>query len=362
MSLRLDNLRLNSPVQNQHEGFSVTCHAGQFTVLLGRTGAGKTRLLRTVAGLEKPLSGRLILDDEDLSKQHPRQRSVAMVYQQFINYPHLSVYDNIASPLIVEKQDETQIKQQVGEVAELLQITPYLSRMPSELSGGQQQRCALARALVKKARVLLFDEPLVNLDAKLRETLRVELKSILAQRDCLAMYATTDPHEALILGGTSLLLDQGRLLQQGPALDTFYAPHNLLAANLLHEPPLNLFSVRVERSVATCTQLEHAPFVLPLDDGEYQLGVRADKLALGTVPDKTNSVSAAGKVTISEVGASESFVHLDTPAGPWVAHQQGIVDLPPDTELQIGIPLDSLYAFGADGATCLAPAREGADG
>ena len=170
-------------------------------MLLGTTGAGKTTLLRLMAGLETPAEGRLLDGGRDLTGVPVRRRSVAMVYQQFINYPSLTVFENIASPLRVARKSEEDIRARVGEIAEVLRLTPLLSRLPSELSGGQQQRTALARALARDAELLLLDEPLANLDYKLREELRDELTQLFARQRTTVVYATTEPLEALQLGG-----------------------------------------------------------------------------------------------------------------------------------------------------------------
>ena len=162
-------------------------------VLLGSTLAGKTTLMRVMAGLEQPSAGRVLIDDRDVTGVPVRERNLAMVYQQFINYPSMSVYDNIASPLRLAKVPKPTIDERVRSLAETLRLTAFLDRRPAELSGGQQQRTALARALAKDAQLVLLDEPLVNLDYKLREDLRLELKQLFAQRRTIVVYVTTEP-------------------------------------------------------------------------------------------------------------------------------------------------------------------------
>ena len=194
---------------------------GGINVLLGATLAGKTTLLRIMAGLDRPTAGRILDGDRDLTGVPVRQRNVAMVYQQFINYPSLPVYENIASPLRVARKSEAEIRTRVTQIAETLRLGPFLSRYPAELSGGQQQRTALARALAKDAGLLLLDEPLINLDYKLREELRAELTQLFAGGRTTVVYATTEPFEALQLGGHTILLAEGRVLQLGPMLEVF---------------------------------------------------------------------------------------------------------------------------------------------
>src|SRR5688572_31031816 len=210
------------------------------TVLLGATQAGKTSLMRLMAGLDKPSAGRVIADGRDVTGVPVRQRKVAMVYQQFINYPSMTVAENIASPL--KLRGERQIGAQVRALAAKLHIEPFLDRLPAELSGGQQQRLALARALAKRAPLMLLDEPLVNLDYKLREELREELSSLFATGESTVVYATTEPTEALLLGGYTAVLDAGELLQYGATADVFHFPKSIRVARAFSDPPMNLIA------------------------------------------------------------------------------------------------------------------------
>ena len=213
---------------------------GEVTVLLGATQAGKTSLMRIMAGLDVPSTGQVRVDGKDVTGMPVRQRNVAMVYQQFINYPSLKVADNIASPLKLRR--EKNIDQRVREIAERLHIDMFLDRYPAELSGGQQQRVALARALAKGAPLMLLDEPLVNLDYKLREELREELTQLFAAGDSTVIYATTEPGEALLLGGYTAVLDGGELLQYGPTAEVFHSPKSLRVARAFSDPPMNLMA------------------------------------------------------------------------------------------------------------------------
>ncbi len=189
---------------------SLAFESGSRNVILGRTLAGKTSLLRIMAGIDRPTRGKILIDDKDVTGASVRKRSVAMVYQQFINYPSLTVYKNIASPLKIAGVSKSEIDRRVRETAEMLHIEDLLDRLPAELSGGQQQRIAIARALVKNADLLLMDEPLVNLDYKLREELRIELQDIFERREAIVVYTTTEPAEALMLGGSIVVIDLRR--------------------------------------------------------------------------------------------------------------------------------------------------------
>ncbi|MGE5147191.1 MAG: ABC transporter ATP-binding protein, partial [Candidatus Eiseniibacteriota bacterium] len=194
--------------------------SGTFNVVLGPTQAGKTSLLRLLAGLDRPSTGTILEDGKDVTALDVRKRNIAMVYQEFVNYPSFTVYENIAAPLRRGRRlSSAEIDTKVRATAEMMRIERLLRRLPSELSGGQQQRVALARALVKEAPLLLLDEPLVNLDYKLREELRSEIRQIFRRGTTTVVYATTEPQEALLFGGNVIVLDAGRVLQFGPALD-----------------------------------------------------------------------------------------------------------------------------------------------
>src|SRR5438093_13134280 len=206
---------------------SLTLERGTLSVLLGPTLSGKTSIMRLLAGLDKPVTGRVLVDGKDVTGADVRQRSVAMVYQQFINYPSLTVYENIASPLRVQGRQREEIDRRVQEAARLLKLEPYLNRTPLQLSGGQQQRTAIARALVKGADLVLLDEPLANLDYKLREELRAELPRIFEASGAIFVYAPTEPSEALLLGGRTICMWEGKVLQAGDTAKVYRRPHTL---------------------------------------------------------------------------------------------------------------------------------------
>src|ERR1700712_4052393 len=194
---------------------SLTLERGTLSVLLGPTLSGKTSIMRLLAGLDKPSTGRVLVDGKDVTGFDVRKGSVAMVYQQFINYPSLSVYENIASPLRVQGKPRAEIENRVQEAAKLLKLEPYLNRMPLQLSGGQQQRTGFAGAVVRGTDLVLRAEPLANLDYKLREELRTELPRIFEASGAIFVYATTEPSEALLLGGRTICMWEGEILQSG---------------------------------------------------------------------------------------------------------------------------------------------------
>ena len=228
MSLELRNVTKRVGAETHIYPTDLKLEAGSFNTLLGTTLAGKTTLMLLMAGLERPSDGEIWFDGKDVTGVAVQKRNVSMVYQQFINYPHLTVFENIASPLRVAGTPSRAIKQRVESIAELLKLTPMLQRRPSELSGGQQQRTAMARALVKEADLVLLDEPLANLDFKLREELRDELPRLFADRHCIVVYATTEPSEALLFGGHTATLYEGRVVEFGPTGTLYRKPGDII--------------------------------------------------------------------------------------------------------------------------------------
>jgi glycerol transport system ATP-binding protein len=224
-------------------GVSQTLDRRTLKVQLGPTLSGKTSIMRLLASLDKPTSGRVLVDGKDVTGVDVRQRSVAMVYQQFINYPSLTVYENIASPLRVQGRPRAEIDIRVQEAAKLLRLEPYLNRTPLQLSGGQQQRTAIARALVKGADLVLLDEPLANLDYKLREELRTELPRIFEASGAIFVYATTEPSEALLLGGRTVCMWEGEILQAGETSQVYRHPDTMRVAQVFSDPPLNIVGI-----------------------------------------------------------------------------------------------------------------------
>src|ERR1700754_941536 len=262
---------------------SLTLERGTLSVLLGPTLSGKTSIMRLLAGLDKPSSGRVLVDGKDVTGFDVRKRSVAMVYQQFINYPSLTVYENIASPLRVQGRPRAEIEKRVQEAAKLLRLEPFLARTPLQLSGGQQQRTAIARALVKGADLVLLDEPLANLDYKLREELRTELPRIFEASGAIFVYATTEPSEALLLGGRTICMWEGDVLQAGDTTKVYRQPDSIRVAELFSDPPLNTMAIeKTSGSVqyAGGVAAPAAGLYTKLADGAYRVGFRAHQLAI----------------------------------------------------------------------------------
>jgi glycerol transport system ATP-binding protein len=329
---------------------NLTLERGTLNVLLGPTLSGKTSLMRLMAGLDKPASGAILFDGKDVTGIRVQNRSVAMVYQQFINYPAMTVYENVASPMRIAGKDAATIDREVRKAAELMKLTPYLDRLPANLSGGQQQRTALARAIVKNASLVLLDEPLANLDYKLREELREELPKIFAASGAIFVYATTEPAEALLLGGNTATMHQGRVSQFGRTIDIYRKPVDLITARTFADPPLNTVAVTKtgqgfvldgSSTLPVPAHLAHLP------DGPFTIGFHPHHLSLANVHG--NAARLDAHVVISEIAGSESFIHIAAAGSRWVMLEHGIHDIDPDTAISVYLDTRHLMVFGADG-------------
>ncbi|WP_020558563.1 ABC transporter ATP-binding protein [Thiofilum flexile] len=350
MSLTVDHVSKVVGRDTHIHPTTLTLAAGSLNVLLGATLAGKTSLMRLMAGLDKPTTGRILWQGQDVTAKPVQERNVAMVYQQFINYPSLSVYENIASPLKIRGLPKKTIQAKVHEAAELLKLTPMLKRRPLELSGGQQQRCALARALVKEADLVLLDEPLANLDYKLREELRVELPRIFTASGAVFVYTTTEPTEALLLGGNTITLHQGQVTQMGNTLEVYRYPQTLTTAQVFSDPPLNTLSVTKQNQLLKTLkgQVLACPLALQtLPDAPYTLGFRPHHFTLQ--PSSPHDLAFHTQVTVVELSGSESFIHLKHEEERWVALVGGIHDFPLGSAITLYVAPEQVYCFNEQG-------------
>ena len=356
MSLVLDRVGLQIGADPIITDVSLTFEPGTMNILLGPTLAGKTTLMRLMAGLDRPTSGRILLGGKNVTGVPVRRRSVAMVYQQFVNYPTLSVYENIASPLRVAGVGKADIQARVQQAARLLRLEDMLHRTPLQLSGGQQQRTAIARALVKRAGLVLLDEPLANLDYKLREELREELPRIFAESGAILVYATTEPMEALLLGGRTATLWEGRLTQAGPTAAVYRRPETLEAARVFSDPPLNELAVEKRDAAIVLPGGRQMPAVgalLGLPDGAYRIGFRTDDVTIGVTA--AGAMSFPGTVAVTELSGSESFVHVDVGLATWVCLVRGLHDWEPGAPATVQIDTRRMFIFGTDGQVAALP-------
>ncbi len=228
------------------EDINLTIRHGEFMALLGPSGSGKSTTLYLIAGIYKPTRGRILFDGEDVTNKPPKDRNVGLVFQNWALYPHMKVYENIAFPLRLKKLSEDEIRRKVREVAEMLRIGHLLDRLPWQLSGGQQQRVAIARALVKEPRVLLLDEPLSNLDAVLRISVRAELKRLQRRLGITTIYVTHDQAEALAMADRVALINEGKLVQVGTPDEVYSRPATVFVGGFLGNPPMNFIEAGVE--------------------------------------------------------------------------------------------------------------------
>jgi glycerol transport system ATP-binding protein len=351
MSLILENVSKSVDGRAHIHPTNLELEKGTMNVLLGPTSSGKTSLMRLMAGLDVPNQGRVIWDGKDVTGMRVQDRKVAMVYQQFINYPSMSVYDNIASPMKLMGKSKDEIDRSVRETAEMLQLTPMLDRKPLELSGGQQQRCALARALVKNAGLVLLDEPLANLDYKLREELRAEIPKIFERSGSIFVYATTEPEEALLLGGNTATLWEGRVTQFGPTPSVYRLPGDATTARVFSDPPMNFLSIsKADGQIALSEgQSIRVPDTLrDLPDGPYMAGFRPNHLELS--PHVAGAIEFHAKLTVTEITGSETFVHLDYQGNPWVGLVHGVQSLTPGQPITVYLDPAHIYIFDQDGA------------
>jgi multiple sugar transport system ATP-binding protein len=289
----------------------------QFVVLVGPSGCGKTTTLRLIAGLEELSGGKIHIGERLVNKVPPKDRNIAMVFQNYALYPHMTVYKNMAVGLQLRGHRKKEIQRRVGEAAEMLHITELLERKPAQLSGGERQRVAMGRAIVRKPEVFLFDEPLSNLDAKLRVRMRAEIKQLHARVETTVIYVTHDQVEAMTLADHIVVMNKGVIMQEGNPLEVYRNPHNLFVAGFMGAPPMNFLTVRVaNRASGLCLTADGLEISVPRGrfkfSGEWvgrelTLGIRPEHLSAGAQPD---SVSIEGTVELHEQLGSAAAVHL----------------------------------------------------
>jgi len=325
------------------KGVDLAVGSGEFTVLVGPSGCGKTTLLRLVAGLEQPDAGEIAIGGRSMGGVSPRDRDVGMVFQSYALYPHMTVRENLAFGLALRRTARAEIDDRVGEAAALLELSPLLDRKPGQLSGGQRQRVAMGRAIVRRPRVFLFDEPLSNLDAALRVQMRGELQRLHQRLASTMIYVTHDQVEAMTLATRLAVFHEGRLLQQGAPLDLYRRPANRFVASFLGSPAMSFLRARVASG-----RLAGAGFSLPAPPGadegmEVEVGLRPQALALAAEGPLRGQVEA-----VERLGA-DGYATVRCEAGPVTARFEGGEDVRVGRSVAVAVDAGQVHLFAGDG-------------
>ena len=328
-TLTLDNVRKSFGATDVIHGVNIDVADGEFIVIVGPSGCGKSTLLRMVAGLEGITSGEIRIGDKRVNEAEPMERNIAMVFQNYALYPHMSVFDNMAYGLKIAKTPKEEIAARVAVAAKLLQLEPYLDRKPRELSGGQRQRVAMGRAIVRKPAVFLFDEPLSNLDAKLRVQMRLEIKQLQRELGVTSLYVTHDQVEAMTLADRMIVMNAGKADQIGKPLEVYENPQTEFVAGFIGSPATNFMpagsvGVNVGKTV----------------------GIRPEHIQLTDSPTRLQA-----RVAYCEALGAETLVHLRLPHGQLITVRQGgHLPLPSEgTDLWLGWHDAAMMVFGEDG-------------
>jgi len=359
MSLKLKDINKLVGQEVHLKDINLKFESSSRYVILGRTLAGKTSLLRIMAGLDRPTSGSIFANEQDVTGVSVRKRSIAMVYQQFINYPSQTIYENIASPLKIRGMNKAEIEKKVMETASMLHIEHLLDRLPVELSGGQQQRTAIARALVKDVNLLLLDEPLVNLDYKLREELRDELQKIFIERESVVVYTTTEPTEALMLGGNVIVMHEGRILQIGQTAEVYQNPATTQVAEVFSDPPINFLEGSITDGhvqMKSGLNFSSTAAMNELDPGDYTFGIRSNQLSMAC--DSDEHACIVGEVDLSEINGSETFVHFNYGNESLVVQDDGVHTHRVGSQVSVYAHPSTFYVFNKAGKLLISPEND----
>jgi sn-glycerol 3-phosphate transport system ATP-binding protein len=328
-TLTLDNVRKSFGATDVIHGVNIDVQDGEFIVIVGPSGCGKSTLLRMVAGLEGITSGEIRIADRRVNEAEPMERNIAMVFQNYALYPHMSVFDNMAYGLKIAKTPKDEIAARVAVAAKLLQLEPYLQRKPRELSGGQRQRVAMGRAIVRKPAVFLFDEPLSNLDAKLRVQMRLEIKQLQRELGVTSLYVTHDQVEAMTLADRMIVMNAGVADQIGKPLEVYENPQTEFVAGFIGSPATNFMP---SGSIGV--------------NAGKTVGIRPEHIKLTDSPARLQA-----RVAYCEALGAETLVHLRLPHGQLITVRQGgHLPLPSEgTDLWLGWDDAAMMVFGADG-------------
>lgn len=327
---------------------------GEFVVFVGPSGCGKTTTLRMIAGLESVSGGTITFDDRDVTDVRPRDRNVAMVFQDYALYPHMTVRKNVGFGLrLSTDRSEAEIEQQVEETARMLGIEAQLDKHPPALSGGQQQRVALGRAIVRDPSVFLLDEPLSNLDAKLRDVMRKEIMRLQRDLDVTAVYVTHDQTEAMALGDRVVVLNDGRVQQVGPPEEVYRAPENRFVAGFVGNPSMNFLETTVEDGSGDTIRFDGTgDFSLAVDPADLPDGVQEyDRLVVGVRPEDLTVVDSGGfpaEVGITEAMGDENVVFVHCDDEELTVRTETAVRLEHGSTVRLTVDPDDLYLFDPD--------------
>jgi multiple sugar transport system ATP-binding protein len=336
-------------------GIDLTVSSGEFCVFVGPSGCGKSTLLRIIAGLEDITSGSVIIDGETVNRIPASERGLAMVFQSYALYPHMSIYKNMAFGLENSKMPRAEIDERVNNAARLLQLQDYLQRKPKALSGGQRQRVAIGRAIVRDPKAFLFDEPLSNLDAELRVTMRKELAALHAKLGGTMIYVTHDQVEAMTLADRIVVLQSGLIEQVGTPLELYNTPQNAFVAGFIGSPRMNIFEASVE-AVDGGLVLRAGPCAIaipPIDElapgGACSFGIRPEHLE---VTDKTSEADLVANLALAEQLGGETYLYCDAEGLPQITvHRPGQLSVSEGQEIALRVDRANLHIFDKNGQT-----------
>lgn len=332
--------------------FNLDVNDGEFVVFVGPSGCGKSTTLRMIAGLEDITSGALIIDGKDVTKMPPKDRDIAMVFQNYALYGHMTVYENMAFSLVLRKEDSNVIHKKVMAAAEILGLTDQLNKKPKQLSGGQRQRVAIGRSIVRNPKVFLFDEPLSNLDAKLRNSMRRELKLLHQKLKATIIYVTHDQTEAVTLADKIVCMSMGYVQQIGTPIELYYHPANTFVANFIGLPPMNMINVKIDKGMITCPE-----FTFPINEeyftseqlekiNEYLAGETEKEVILGIRPeDIKENGEFEFKVSLNENLGQTTLVHGYLKEKKIIAKFKYWADYNDTNTINIGFTKGRIYLF-----------------
>lgn len=358
--LKLTDIKKSYGKTEVLHGIDLDIELGEFIVFVGPSGCGKSTLLRMIAGLEDITSGDLFIEGENVNQLPAAMRGIAMVFQSYALYPHMTVYDNMAFAMRIAKEDKKTINERVMNAAEMLQLTEYLYRLPKELSGGQRQRVAIGRAIVRNPKVFLFDEPLSNLDASLRVQTRIEIANLKeTMHDTTMIYVTHDQVEAMTLADRIVVLSAGKIEQVGTPLELYSKPANLFVAQFIGSPAMNIFNVELVQTGPTTrirTQ-NNNEFDIPMSSSSelntksLTVGVRPEDLGLA----EENDYMLSGKITFVESLGEVTLLHLESDESdkPLVVKLPGIISKQKGERIYLKPELAKTHLFDSNGISLL---------